>query len=63
MPECPHCGKWYRSNKGLKTHITKSHTSRGPLGGRMINPMSIDPYGKMQRRADRNRRKKKGGFF
>lgn len=59
MPECPHCGKWYRSNKGLKTHITKSHTYIGSLGGKMFNPLSIDMIGKIQRRTDRNKRKKK----
>jgi uncharacterized C2H2 Zn-finger protein len=56
MPECRYCGKWFRSNKGLKTHITKSHTSRTGIGGRMINPMTIDPLGKMERRQKRRRR-------
>ena len=56
MPECKYCGKWYRSNKSLKIHITKTHTSKTGIGGRIVNPMSIDPLGKMQRRQRRRSR-------
>ncbi|RLI84806.1 MAG: hypothetical protein DRO98_08185 [Archaeoglobales archaeon] len=56
MPECPHCGKWFRSNKGLKQHITKVHTVDTPLG-RVFDPSTIDPIEAMERRAKRAKRR------
>lgn len=67
MPECPYCGKWYRSNKALKQHITKAHTSRDFLGGRFLDPFKTDSLGAVQRRmeraARRMKRKKKSSPF
>ena len=62
MPECPYCGKWFRSNKGLKQHIAKSHTSHGPLG-RVLNPMTFDFLGAVERRIKRKQRRKKDQLF
>ena len=25
MPECPYCGKWFKTKKGLNVHISKMH--------------------------------------
>ena len=59
MPECPYCGKWFRSKKGLRTHITKSHTMELPTGARVLDPTTLDPLGAMERRAERARRRRK----
>ena len=57
MPECPYCGRWFRSKKGLKVHITKAHTSI-ILGERILDPTKFDILGALERRA--KRRYKKG---
>ncbi len=58
MPECPYCGKWYKTKAGLKQHITKSHTSKLPFGDRIIDPMTFDPLGRIERKAKRTKRRK-----
>jgi uncharacterized C2H2 Zn-finger protein len=25
MPECPYCGRWFKTKRGLETHIAKVH--------------------------------------
>jgi hypothetical protein len=55
MPECQYRGKWFRSNKGLKTHITKSHTTNIGVGGNVLNPFTFDPFGKMERQKKEKR--------
>ncbi|NJE79577.1 C2H2-type zinc finger protein [Thermococcus sp. GR4] len=67
MPECPYCGKWFRTKKGLQQHITKTHYVKLPGGGKMIDPTTIDILGKMEREAERakrrqQRKKSSGGF-
>lgn len=59
MPECKYCGKWFKSNKGLKLHITKMHTSKSIFGGRSIDPLTIDPIGAMEERERRRQKRKK----
>lgn len=64
MPECPYCGRWFKTKRGLKQHIAKSHEV--DFGGvRVLDPMTIDPFGAAERRAERarKRRKKKKGLF
>jgi len=63
MPECPYCGRWFKTKRGLQQHIAKSHSMKMPFGGRMIDPSTIDPIGKMERRAERAKRRKKKGIF
>ncbi len=65
MPECPYCGKWFRSKKGLQQHITKTHKTTNMFGEKVIDPCSVDPIGKIERRAERaqKKKKKKGGLF
>jgi len=42
MPECPYCGRWFKTERGLNQHIAKSHESRiGDI--RFIDPTTIDP--------------------
>ncbi len=60
MPECPYCGKWFRSNKALKQHITKAHTVKTGMGTRMLAIGTVEPFGAMERRA--KRRKRRGLF-
>ena len=63
MPECPYCGKWFKTKRGLKQHITKAHTFEF-AGERVLDPMTFDPIGAAERRAERaKKRKKKKGLF
>lgn len=62
MPECPYCGRWFKTKRGLQQHIAKSHSVKTPFGGRMIDPSTIDIWGKMEREAERARRRKKKSF-
>ncbi len=55
MPECQYCGKWFRSKKGLNSHITKAHTTKNVFGGRSVDITSFDPLGKMERRQKRRK--------
>jgi hypothetical protein len=61
MPECPYCGRWFRSKKGLSQHIGKIH--KDSFGN--INPLTFDPIGSIKRREERSRkrRKRKKAFF
>ena len=43
MPRCPYCNEWFKTNQGLKTHITKAHTSE-ILGQKFIDPFKIGPF-------------------
>ncbi|HIE30818.1 MAG TPA: hypothetical protein EYP67_00330 [Methanosarcinales archaeon] len=63
MPECRYCGKWFRSNKGLKQHITKMHTDKTIFGDRYIDPSTIDPLGAMKEREKRRKRGKGKGIL
>lgn len=58
MPECPYFGEWFRSNKGLKQHVAKIHEISF-AGEKMLNPLTLDPLGAMEKRAERRRRRKK----
>ena len=58
IPECPYCGKWYRSNKSLKQHITKTHTMDTPMG-RVVNPVTFDFVGGFIRKVERRKRRKR----
>ena len=51
MPECPHCGRWFKTKGGLKQHISRSHTVN-VLGTKILDPSTIDPIGKMERREE-----------
>jgi len=55
MPECPYCGRWFRTKRGLNQHITKVH--KDEFGG--INPLTVDPIGVIERRNKRRARRKK----
>ena len=64
MPECPYCGKWFKTKRGLKQHIAKVHTTKvGEV--RVVNPLTVDPLGAIERKMERarKRKKKKGGLF
>ena len=64
MPECPYCGRWFKTKRGLKQHISKSHMM--DMGfTKVLDLGSIDPLGAAERRAERQRKrkKKKGGLF
>ncbi|GAB6134536.1 C2H2-type zinc finger protein [Thermococcus prieurii] len=64
MPECPYCGKWFKTKKGLQQHITKVHKVDTPFG-KVLDPSTFDFMGKMKReeeRAKRRRKKKKDPF-
>jgi len=63
MPECPYSGKWFRSKKGLKVHISWAHTTT-IADRRILDPSTIDPLGTIRRREKRRaRRRKKQSFF
>ena len=62
MPECPYCGRWFKTKRGLQQHIAKSHSVKMPFGGRMIDPSTIDIFGKMERESKRASRRKKKSF-
>jgi len=62
MPECPYCGRWFRSKKGLKIHITKAHTYESVGGIRMLDVSSFDFLGAMERRRKRAMRRRKSLF-
>ena len=62
MPECPYCGKWFRTKRGLKQHITKSHTFEF-AGGRVFDVTTVDIFGAMERREERKRGRKKRSFL
>ena len=49
MPECPYCGKWFKTKKGLEQHITKVHKVDTPFG-KALNPASFDFMGKLRER-------------
>lgn len=59
MPECPYCGKVFKTEKGLRQHITKVHKEKTEFG-QVLDPSTIDIEGKLERRA---KRKKKGWLF
>ena len=44
MPECPYFGEWFRSNKGLKQHIAKTHEVKF-LGGKILDFSTVDQLG------------------
>ncbi|AAB90067.1 MULTISPECIES: C2H2-type zinc finger protein [Archaeoglobus] len=59
MPECPYCGRWFKTKRGLNQHIAKSHETK--FGGvRVLDPTTIDPLGAAERRAERKKKRKKG---
>lgn len=60
LPECPYCGRWFRTKRGLKTHIAKVHMVDDGFGGRVLNPFSIDLLGAAERRMKRKRKRRKG---
>ncbi|AEY69075.1 zinc-finger domain protein [Thermococcus prieurii virus 1] len=45
MPECPYCGKWFKTKKGLQQHITKVHKVDTPFG-KVLDPSTFDFMGK-----------------
>ena len=56
MPECPYCGRWFRTKKGLNQHISRAHTT--DIGGeKMLNPLTFDIFGAMERRKERRKRR------
>lgn len=55
MPECPYCGRWFKTKAGLKQHIAKSHE----IHIRFLDPTTVDPLGAVKRRAKRKKRRKK----
>jgi hypothetical protein len=63
MPECQYCGKWFRTKRGLKQHITKAHTTEIPFSGRVLDPTTFDFLGAMERREERRKRRKKGPLW
>ncbi len=64
MPECPYCGRWFRSKKGLRIHIARKHTYKLPTGERVLDPFSFDILGAIERREERRRRRlKRRGLF
>ena len=66
MPECPYCGKWFKTKRGLEQHITKVHKVDTPFG-KALNPGSFDFTGKLKREEERAKRRQQrkgssGGF-
>jgi uncharacterized C2H2 Zn-finger protein len=66
VPECPYCGKWFKTKRGLEQHITKVHKIDTPFG-KALNPASFDFMGKLKREEERakrrqQRKKSSGGF-
>ncbi len=64
MPECPYCGKWFKTKRGLEQHITKVHKVDTPFG-KALDPSTFDFMGKLKReeeRAKKRRKKKKDPF-
>ena len=54
MPNCPYCGRWFKTKRGLKQHITKVHTDSFGT----IDPMTINPFNTTKnKRRKRSRRK------
>ena len=65
MPRCPYCNRWFRTKRGLKQHITKSHTS-DVMGIRILDPFTFDfpePDFLEPRKKKRTRRRKKRSLF
>jgi len=65
MPECPYCGKWFKTKRGLQQHIAKVHKEKTPFGD-ILDPTTFDPIEKMEReakRASRRKKKKRFGLF
>ena len=62
MPKCPYCGRWFRTRRGLRTHIGKVHMVDDVFGGRVLDPSTVDPWGYAEREMERakKRRRKKG---
>ncbi|WP_099209186.1 hypothetical protein [Thermococcus henrietii] len=61
MPECPYCGKWFKTKKGLQQHITKVHKVDTPFG-KALDYSTFDFMGKLKREEERaKRRQKKSG--
>ena len=64
MPECPYCGKWFKTKRGLEQHITKVHKVNTPFG-KTLDYSSFDFVGKMKReqeRAEKRAKRKKDPF-
>ena len=57
MPKCPYCGRWFKTKRGLKQHITKSHTDCFGV----IDPGTIDPFGTARKRKKSRKKKGKSG--
>ena len=58
MPECPYCGKWFKTKRGLEQHITKVHKVNTPFG-KALDYSSFDFVGKMRREQERAERRAK----
>ncbi|RLG41231.1 MAG: hypothetical protein DRN78_04490 [Thermoproteota archaeon] len=58
MPRCPICGRWFRSNKGLKTHMAKVHSMKA-MADRMMKAAEEMLIGPRKKSSGKRRKRRK----